>query len=140
MLRPRRLSPTLLALTLAACGAPAGGRMDDAAAALDGLIGDAACTHDDQCHTIAVGVQACGGPAAYRAWSSRRTSADALRHAVEDFNRAQAASRRPGAEPSTCRVLDDPGARCEPLAAAASSAAPPAGRCRLRPQGQLPTQ
>ena len=46
-----------------------------------------ACTVDTECHTVAVGAKACGGPTSYRAYSSKTVS--------------------------TCYMLADPGAHCQ---------------------------
>ena len=127
-------------LPTAGTSAPAG-RADAAAdrdfAALQALIGDAACRDDTQCRTLPVGTLACGGPASYLAWSTLRSDEAALKAAA-----APLAHRRPGSargEMSICRVLPDPGARCVPGEAGAL------GACRLRERsdgtgGALPTR
>ncbi len=106
-------------------------------AALQALIGDAACHDDTQCRTLPVGSLACGGPASYLPWSTLRSDESALKAAA-----APLAQRRPGSargEVSICRVLPDPGARCVPRAGTAL------GTCRLRERsdgtgGALPTR
>ena len=107
-------------------------------AALQALVGDAACRDDTQCRTLPVGSLACGGPASYLAWSTLRSDEAALKAAA-----APLAQRRPGSargEVSICRVLPDPGARC-----ARDSADSALGTCRLRERssgtgGALPTR
>lgn len=106
-------------------------------AALQALIGDAACRDDTQCRTLPVGTLACGGPASYLPWSTLRSNEAALKAAAEPL-----AHRRPGSargEMSICRVLPDPGARCVPGHGTAL------GTCRLRERsdgtgGALPTR
>jgi len=114
-----------------------GERADRDFAALQALIGDAACRDDTQCRTLPVGTLACGGPASYLAWSTLHSNEAALKAAA-----APLAHRRPGSargEMSICRVLPDPGARCVPGEAGAL------GTCRLRERsdgtgGALPTR
>ena len=72
-----------------------------------------ACTADTECHSVAVGAKACGGPTGYRAYSSKTVSpasVDALAQHERDLA-AQAA--RESHEVSTCFMLADPGARCQ---------------------------
>ena len=80
--------------------------------ALRALIGTPLCREDADCATVAVGAKACGGPAAWLAWSRRVTEgatleALAARHAAA----ARAALRARGAI-SNCMFVVDPGARC----------------------------
>ena len=140
-----RLATGLLIVAAAGCtaasvGSP-GTRTDRDAerqlAALQALIGDAACRDDTQCRTLPVGSLACGGPASYLPWSTLRSDEAALKAAA-----APLAQHRPGSargEMSICRVLPDPGARCVPREGAAL------GTCRLRERsdgtgGALPTR
>jgi hypothetical protein len=72
-----------------------------------------ACTVDTECHSVAIGAKACGGPTGYRAYSSKSVSTasvDALAQHERDLA-AQAA--RESHEVSTCIMLADPGAHCE---------------------------
>src|SRR5690349_4713970 len=84
-----RIATALLGLVIALDGAgPAraaattSGADTEPARALVALIGDAACDDDSQCRTIAMGAKACGGPAYYLAWSTKRTDAAALQQAA----------------------------------------------------------
>jgi hypothetical protein len=112
-------------------------RGDRAFAALQALVGDAACRDDTQCRTLPVGSLACGGPASYLAWSTLRSNEAALNAAA-----APLAHRRPGSargEMSICRMLPDPGARCVRVQGESF------GTCRLREGsagagGALPTR
>ncbi len=83
-------------------------------AQLDSTLGGAsACTVDTECHSVAVGAKACGGPTGYRAYSSKTVSTasvDALAQHERDLA-AQAA--RESHQVSTCFMLADPGARCQ---------------------------
>ncbi len=88
------------------------------------LVGDAACSDDNQCRTQPVGSKACGGPGAFIAWSMQRTdgnvlAAAAARHAEQ----AKLADQQSG-RMSNCSIVPDPGARCQ------------AGHCVLRPRNQ----
>ncbi|HJV60878.1 MAG TPA: hypothetical protein VJ743_08015 [Albitalea sp.] len=89
-------------------------------AAIDALIGDAACTADAQCHSIGIGAKPCGGPEGYVAWSSLRTDGRALEQAVQRHAQARRRESAARGEMSTCSVIPDPGAHCA------------AGVCRLR--------
>lgn len=96
------------------------------------LIGNARCTADAECRTVAVGSRACGGPDAYLAWSVRVTDESRLREAVDRHNASQALASPPGGRLSTCVWLADPGAQCvKKGVAAASSATDRPGQCRL---------
>ena len=105
-------------------------------AALQQVIGNAACDTDYQCRTVAIGNRACGGPEAYLAWSTRQTDPAALQDAAARYNTTQAAAKPPGGQVSTCEFLSDPGAVCVPAAAVPAAAATDtaANRCQLRPR------
>lgn len=103
----------------AAAPAPAG----DTLAEIHALIGDAACTDASQCHTLALGARACGGPQAYVAWSSARTDGAALAALAARYRQEREAAIAASGEMSDCRFLPDPGAVCR------------AGTCRLAPVG-----
>ncbi|MCZ8073855.1 MAG: hypothetical protein O9341_06955 [Paucibacter sp.] len=90
---------------------------------LETEIGEARCSSDAQCHSLAVGAKACGGPEGYRAWSSQHNGDGKKLQALAD---QQAAARRAeqsqGGMMSNCAIEPEPGARCQ------------AGRCALRPR------
>jgi len=94
--------------------APATGDLSAVDAKLEStLAGASACSADTECHTVAVGAKACGGPTGYRAYSSKTVSTatvDALAQQERDLA-AQAA--RASHQVSTCYMLADPGAHCE---------------------------
>ena len=128
-MKPRQL------IALAALAVSAACATDDkpsAPADVRTLIGDAACQTDAQCHTIGVGAKACGGPAAYLAWSSARTDGDKLREAAEREAQAQRQSLATSGRMSNCMVEQDPGAYCAMAAVGTASAASSTGACRLR--------
>jgi hypothetical protein len=97
--------------------APAG----DILAQIRALIGDAACTDNSQCHTLAIGARPCGGPQAYLPWSSAKTDGAALAVLGERFKKEREAAIAASGEMSTCQFLPDPGASCR------------AGTCQLNP-------
>ena len=109
--------------------APAG---ETARTQVQQLIGEAACTTDADCRTIAVGDKACGGPESYLAWSARQTDPQRLAAAAERYTSERKAQNRQSGMVSNCAFLTDPGARCE-----TASAQP--GRCVLR-RGDFGTQ
>lgn len=106
------------------------------------LIGEAVCTSDADCRTIAVGDKACGGPESYLAWSARQTDPQRLAAAAERYASERKAQNRQSGMVSNCAFVTDPGARCETTRgdSAVTSASPAAtspqpGRCVLRRGG-----
>lgn len=95
----------------------------DTQARIRALIGDAACTQDAQCHTLALGKRACGGPQAYLPWSSAKTDSAALAALGQQFKEEREAAITASGEMSTCQFLPDPGAVCR------------AGTCQLNQTG-----
>lgn len=113
MMRLHKL-PALLAVlaTLGACAAPSeAGPSDDAR--LKALVGEAACSSNDQCHTIAWGAKACGGPQRWVAWSSQQTDEAQLKALAERHAQAEQEDNRRSGRVSTCSIVADQGARCE---------------------------
>ena len=98
-------------------------------AQIDVLIGDAACTQDSDCRSIGIGAKACGGPQAYRAWSTTSTDASALAAAVASHRDERLREIARSGELSTCAVVQDPGAYCRREPSVST------GRCELRPMG-----
>ena len=87
-------------------------------------IGDAACTASEQCHTLAVGHKACGGPETYLVWSSAANNGQRLKSLAEAYTQARRDEAKQSGRVSDCSMVADPGARCE------------AGRCV--PAGRSP--
>jgi hypothetical protein len=83
-------------------------------------VGDAACDGPQQCHSIAIGAKACGGPDSYLAWSSKSSDAKKLRGLVEQHAAARKAENLASDMRSDCRLVSDPGARCVPKAGGAA--------------------
>jgi hypothetical protein len=108
-----------------ASGAAASGDLASVDAKLETTLANAsACTVDTECHSVAVGAKACGGPTGYRAYSSKTVSSasvDALAQQERDLA-AQAA--RESHQVSTCYMLGDPGAHCEKNKCATGPAGP----------------
>lgn len=98
------------------------------------MIGDAACSIDAQCRTVAVGAKSCGGPEAYLAWSLQRSDPLQLQRAAEAYNQAQSAAALGDGRVSNCQFVDDPGAVCRP----ASGDGAAVGSCQLRPRSLAP--
>ncbi len=77
-------------------------------------IGQAPCTADAQCRTIGVGAKACGGPAAWRPWSTQGgTQGEALQSLADQLATLQRQRQAQSGMVSTCRYLPDPGAVCQ---------------------------
>ena len=103
------------------------------AANVRALIGDAACSGDGQCRTVAVGAKACGGPEAYLAWSTLRTDEAALVTAVAEYSAKRRADVSDSGLASNCALVTDPGAYCAQVSPAAPDAKPVSKPvCRLR--------
>ncbi|MBA5608458.1 hypothetical protein H3H36_24215 [Duganella sp. FT3S] len=84
-------------------------------------LADNTCDSERQCHTIAIGSKACGGPEAYRAWSDRHSDGSRLKQLVARHAAARRAEDMRARMMSTCSYVSDPGATCQ------------AGHCVLRP-------
>ena len=81
---------------------------------LDAAIGLAGCTADTQCRTLAVGARACGGPAAWRPWSTQNgNQAQALQSLADQLATLQRQRMDQSGMVSTCRYVPDPGAVCQ---------------------------
>ena len=75
-------------------------------------IGDAPCSRDAQCRTVPVGAKACGGPAAWWAWSQAHSEGAQLQALSKQLDRLQRKRFEATGEQSTCQVVPDPGAAC----------------------------
>jgi hypothetical protein len=82
------------------------------------MIGDAACSENKQCRTLAVGARACGGPETYLAYSTAKTSEAELRALAERHQQERRDANTASGMISTCQFMVDPGAVCQ------------AGRCQ----------
>ena len=80
---------------------------------IDVAIGSAACTTDSQCRTIGIGARACGGPAAWRPWSTQtQISSDSLLALADQLATLQRSRQAQYGMASNCRYLPDPGSVC----------------------------
>ena len=109
---------TVTTPTAAASSAPSKTNGGESEAALqqqiNTAIGQAPCTADSQCRTIGVGANACGGPAAWRAWSTQNNpKSEALQSLVDQLATLQRQRQAQSGMVSTCRYLPDPGAVCQ---------------------------
>lgn len=110
----------LLLTTLTACTAAPPPKAAELRAALSAEIGDAACDNDTQCRTVAVGYKACGGPAGYLAWSTKRSQDAKISDLARRQGEAEKSESAGNGLMSNCAVVIDPGAVCK------------SGRCELR--------
>ena len=105
-------------LLLTACQAQprasALGAVDEAAlqARLRSAIGDAVCSSDAQCRTLAVGEKACGGPEVWWVFSMASAQADQLPGWAAELTALSRQRNRRGGIASNCQVQPDPGAVC----------------------------
>jgi len=126
--RPGLLAACALGVLQVACAAPPAKTAPADTSALSRQlreqIGDAACTANDQCHTMAIGHKACGGPETYAVWSSMASDGKKLRELADAYTQARKQESEQSGRVSDCSLVNDPGARCE------------AGRCV--PAGRSP--
>ncbi len=83
-----------------------------AEAQMQQLVGDAACSADNQCRTVGWGAKACGGPERWIAWSTQRTDGAALQALADRHAAARRGEQQRKGMVSTCSIVPDPGARC----------------------------
>ncbi|MFZ5550608.1 MAG: hypothetical protein ACOZJX_18065 [Pseudomonadota bacterium] len=76
-------------------------------------IGDPVCSSNDQCRTVAIGYKACGGPEAYRVWSTQVSNGSRLLALAEAYQKARREENQLSGRVSDCSMVVDPGARCE---------------------------
>jgi hypothetical protein len=86
-------------------------------------IGEARCSGDAQCRTLAIGHKACGGPQQWWAWSTAHAQADRLQAWSDELAELQRKRQEAAGMASNCQYIADPGAVCQ------------AGRCLLRTRG-----
>jgi hypothetical protein len=77
------------------------------------LAGASACTVDTECHAVAIGAMACGGPTGYRAYSDKTVSTASVDALAQQQRALAAAAARASHQVSPCFMLADPGARCQ---------------------------
>ncbi|MEC5163372.1 MULTISPECIES: hypothetical protein [unclassified Janthinobacterium] len=123
----------LFLLGCAACGAttsapPAvpAAHAQDTLRQIRAMVGAAPCGASTQCHTLALGAKACGGPEAYLAWSSAATREGALLALAARYRAQREAENVASPLLSDCRLVEDPGALCRVAVGAAQRA------CALR--------
>ena len=75
-------------------------------------VGSAACSRDDQCHSLPIGAKPCGGPEAWLPWSSVNARADQLQAWAAELAELQRARNERSGIASNCRYNPDPGALC----------------------------
>jgi hypothetical protein len=75
-------------------------------------IGEAPCSSDAQCRTVPAGAKACGGPAAWWAWSQAHSDGAQLQALSRQLDRLQRKRFEASGEQSNCQVVPDPGAAC----------------------------
>lgn len=109
----------------AIASAPATGDLASVHARLEATLSRAsACTADTECHSVAVGAKACGGPTGYRAYSSKTVSTASVDALAQQERELAGQAARASHEVSTCYMLADPGAHCEQHKCATGPAGP----------------
>ena len=95
---------------------PAGLAAADEAALLARLrqeIGDAPCSVDTQCRSLAVGHKACGGPQQWWAWSTTTARNERLQAWADELAALQKQRDEASGRVSNCQYVADPGAVCQ---------------------------
>ena len=92
-------------------------------ARIKGEIGDAHCSMDADCLTLAIGEKACGGPESWLAWSVTTGQGDLLKTWAIELARMQRRRNERHGMASNCQYIADPGAICQDR------------QCRLRSGG-----
>jgi len=75
---------------------------------IDDAIGEAQADGITQCRLIAIGLRPCGGPRAYRAYSTLETDSAELTGLVEAYDRLDRQRNEEQGLVSTCEVLPRP--------------------------------
>ncbi|MFA9215625.1 MAG: hypothetical protein ACEQSK_00830 [Sphingomonadaceae bacterium] len=123
-MKPSSLLLPLVAAVLLACSTPPSAAPAASSADLlrqiEAQAAPLACSSSEQCHTLAVGAKACGGPERYLPWSSQQQDGSALRALAERHAALRRLEDRQSGMLSNCLAVQDPGASCN------------AGRCTLR--------
>jgi hypothetical protein len=99
------------AATQQAVHAPRDGQADTLAR-IRAMAGTPSCSDDSQCHTLALGARACGGPESYLPWSSAHTSQAEIQALGERYKEERRAANAASGAMSTCQFMPDPGAVC----------------------------
>ena len=95
---------------------------------IQGIVGDAACTHDSECKAIGYGSKPCGGPSSYLAYWVKNTDVPLLEGKVQQFNALQRAYQGKLRIFSDCMVVPKPVVACEQK------------KCTKLPKGPRPAQ
>lgn len=126
----RHVLPALLGLAALASAAqtPPEPESQRLARELRSAIGPARCTADSQCRTVAVGAKACGGPAAYWAWSTEGTDAQRVATLAAAHTAAQQREIAGRGLMSNCALVPEPAVAC--VAQTCQTRPQPAGEAR----------
>ena len=81
-------------------------------AEITALVGTAKCANLVNCRIAALGIDACGGPAEYIAYSWLSTEKAALETRIAEYNFAFEDARKGGGTAGTCTALPEPVAAC----------------------------
>ena len=73
-------------------------------------IANDGCDNAQQCHTLAMGAKACGGPESYVAWSDKFVNGERLRQLGGHYAVARRFENERSGLMSNCALTPDPGA------------------------------
>jgi hypothetical protein len=81
--------------------------------AIDMEIADARCDNDNHCKAIAIGANPCGGPEAYKAYSTAQSDTARLEKLAAQYEAVRKTLHLKLGTLGTCVVLPEPPVRCE---------------------------
>jgi len=87
-------------------------KMDRVMTEMTQLIGDASCTDNKQCASLAIGAKPCGGPRSYRVYSTVNTDAQKLTELSQQFKSLNKQYNRESGLMSDCMMVMPPPVAC----------------------------
>jgi hypothetical protein len=105
----------LAGLALQACQAQSAvGAMGEAAllARIRAAVGEAGCSDNSQCRTLAIGEKPCGGPEQWLPYSSATAPVEQLKAWSTELSAAAKRRNAASGMAGNCRYTPDPGAAC----------------------------
>jgi hypothetical protein len=82
-------------------------------AAIDSEVGQAKCSGDQQCRTLAIGANPCGGPESYLAYSTLNTDVEQLKNLAEQYRITRKTLHVKTGTMGACIVIPEPEVQCK---------------------------
>ena len=93
-------------------GATTKQQMDQLKTQMTEMIGDASCTDNSQCASLAIGAKPCGGPYAYRVYSSLNTDTQKLTDLAQHYKMLNKRYNKESGLMSDCMMVMPPAVAC----------------------------